>query len=178
MPHLSYAAGDGGFLGEELGPQLRAGWVARGHSFGQFSEPSLLGQGCEAAYGPSSQASKPLTPRLFSGYSSGARQLVLAADRIEARALLFFGYPFHGPRQSVDRARVLELAQIQVPVLICQGERDPHGNRAQVTGYSLPKHVTLHWMPGLRHRLDDGPKGNPALASAIRHGIQFLESFD
>jgi len=55
------------------------------------------------------------------------------------------------------------LAALQAPLLICQGERDPFGNREEVTAYGLPKLVQLHWLEDGNHDLAPRNKSTATL---------------
>lgn len=85
---------------------------------------------------------------LIGGKSMGGRIASLIADETGAAGLVCLGYPFHPPGRP-ESLRIAHLASLRTPTLICQGARDPFGNRAEVAGYSLGCAVRLHW-------IDDG----------------------
>jgi predicted alpha/beta-hydrolase family hydrolase len=157
---LVFAAGDGGSAGAAL-PQALEHLLAS--SSVQFiavagPNPGALGADEILAAGIRSACSELGAEErlLLAGYSRGARLSAQLAAELGAQAWLGFGYPFHAPRESIDRARVAQLSQVRLPGLLCQGERDPHGNRDQVRGYGLPAELRLHWIPAVRHAL--GPE--------------------
>lgn len=88
------------------------------------------------------------------GKSMGGRMAsLLAADAPDGlAAVVCLGYPFHPPGKP-DRPRTDHFARLTVPTLICQGERDPFGTRAEVTGYALPAPLTVAWLPDGDHDL-------------------------
>lgn len=111
---------------------------------------------------------------ILGGYSRGARIAAGLAAQLGARAFLGFGYPLHGVRESKCPVRMEALAQLGIPALICQGERDAHGNRSQVQGYDLPKHLQWHWMPGLKHALWRDERLLPQVAAALEPACRFV----
>lgn len=114
----------------------------------------------------------PQQSLVLGGFSRGARVAAGLIAEVGACALLGFAYPLHAVREDRNAERIGELANLEVPGLICQGERDPHGNRAQVRGYGLPARLQWHWMQGTKHRLwSEGvllPQVLPALEQATR----------
>ncbi|WP_426149496.1 alpha/beta family hydrolase [Pseudomonas sp. DC3000-4b1] len=102
------------------------------------------------------------------GKSMGGRMASLLANELGADALVCLGYPFYAAGKP-DKPRVEHLAELQVPTLIIQGERDALGNRAAVESYRMAAAVELYWMPAADHDL------KPLKASGFTHG-QHLEA--
>jgi predicted alpha/beta-hydrolase family hydrolase len=77
-------------------------------------------------------------PLVTGGRSSGARVACRTAKATGAKAVLCLAFPLHPPGRP-DKTRLDELGQVQVPVLVIQGESDPFGvppagpNRTLVT---------------------------------------------
>ncbi|MBX9924931.1 MAG: alpha/beta hydrolase [Hyphomicrobiaceae bacterium] len=94
------------------------------------------------------------SPIAIGGKSMGGRVATMAARELAdagiATRCVCLGYPFHPPGKP-DKIRIVHLADTGLPVLMVQGERDPFGCRAEVEGYNLPPHVTLHWLPVADH---------------------------
>jgi predicted alpha/beta-hydrolase family hydrolase len=67
-----------------------------------------------------------LVPLVFGGRSSGARVACRTADEGGAAAVLCLAFPVHPPAKP-HQDRTPELAAVEVPVLVVQGERDPFG---------------------------------------------------
>jgi predicted alpha/beta-hydrolase family hydrolase len=44
--------------------------------------------------------------------------------------------------------RTAHLLTLRTPALICQGEGDPFGGRAEVAGFGLPPSIDVRWFPG------------------------------
>jgi predicted alpha/beta-hydrolase family hydrolase len=105
------------------------------------------------------------------GKSMGGRMASLLADEVGARGLVCLGYPFYGAGRP-DKPRTAHLATLRTPTLICQGERDPLGNRAAVTALALSPAITVHWCPDGDHDL------KPRKASGRTHGQNLQGALD
>jgi predicted alpha/beta-hydrolase family hydrolase len=68
-------------------------------------------------------------PLVVGGRSSGARVACRTAGEAGAAAVLCLAFPLHPPGRADDpsKSRLPELAAVNVPVLIVQGQRDPFG---------------------------------------------------
>lgn len=84
------------------------------------------------------------------GKSMGGRMASLLANELGADALVCLGYPFYAAGKP-EKPRVEHLADLQVPTLIIQGERDALGNRTAVEGYTLAPAVEVYWMAAADH---------------------------
>ena len=83
---------------------------------------------------------------VIGGKSLGGRIASMVADGAGVRGLVALGYPFHAPGKAATAERLAHLATIETPTLICQGERDALGSRADVKTYKLSKAIRLHWL--------------------------------
>lgn len=66
------------------------------------------------------------TPLVLGGRSAGARSAARSAATLGAAGVLALAFPLHPPGKP-ERTRVDELAQVKVPMLVIQGERDAMG---------------------------------------------------
>lgn len=86
---------------------------------------------------------------IIGGKSLGGRMASMVAQKLfgqgEIAGLLCLGYPFHPPG-SPEKLRTDHLTPLTVPTLVCQGERDPFGTRAEVANYPLSKSTELFWL--------------------------------
>jgi predicted alpha/beta-hydrolase family hydrolase len=119
-------------------------------------------------------------PVLIAGKSMGGRVAAmtaggdLPADVVGAVA---YGYPFRPP--DGGDWRLAPLADLRRPLLICQGERDAFGGRAELAETPVPGPVEIVWIEDGSH--DFGPRGqSPAtlkgnIAAAARATAAFLD---
>jgi predicted alpha/beta-hydrolase family hydrolase len=68
-------------------------------------------------------------PLVFGGRSSGARVACRTSEEGGAAAVLCLAFPVHPPGKP-EKDRLPELAGVDVPILVVQGERDPFGQPA------------------------------------------------
>jgi uncharacterized protein len=68
----------------------------------------------------------PDLPLIVGGRSSGARVACRTAAAAGAEAVLCLAFPLHPPGKP-EKTRLPELEEVQVPILVVQGERDPFG---------------------------------------------------
>jgi uncharacterized protein len=98
--------------------------------------------------------------RLIGGKSMGGRVASLIADELHAAdaiaGVVCLGYPFHPPNTPAN-LRTAHLEHLKCPALILQGERDPFGTQAEVSGLALSSHIAVHWIGDGDHDL--GPRG-------------------
>lgn len=94
-------------------------------------------------------------PIWIAGKSMGGRMAsMLAADSVlgdlSVKGVIALGYPFHPPGK-LENTRTEHLHALRVPMLICQGTRDPFGKPEEVSGYGLPESIRVHWLDGGDH---------------------------
>lgn len=113
------------------------------------------------------------------GKSMGGRIAAMLADEADAAGLICLGYPFHPPSKP-ERTRLEALAALRTPALICQGERDPFGNRDEVAGYGLSPAVRLAWIADGEHsfkpRKASGRTWVQNLDAAAAQALDFLRT--
>lgn len=91
------------------------------------------------------------------GRSLGGRtasMLLTPEQRPEAvSGALVFGYPFHPPRRP-EQWRTDHFADLERPLWIAQGERDPFGKRGEIENrMPFPGPVHLEWVTDGDHEL-------------------------
>lgn len=100
-------------------------------------------------------------PIFIGGKSMGGRVAAMVAGRpltSRVRGVVCLGFPFHPPgKTDAGSWRLSTLEETHLPVLICQGERDPFGRRAELEALTLPDNVQLEWISNGDH--DFGPTG-------------------
>ena len=92
-------------------------------------------------------------PVFAAGKSFGGRMASLAvAEGMDARSLVFLGYPLHAPKKE-DKLRDEHLYPLTVPMLFLEGTRDPFANRDIMTRVfsNLNGDSELLWVEGGDH---------------------------
>lgn len=93
-------------------------------------------------------------PLIIGGKSMGGRVASMVSDEFFAQGkivgLLCLGYPFHPAKQAL-KLRTGHLENLNTPTLICQGSRDPFGNREEVSSYTLSSAIELFWLDNGDH---------------------------
>jgi len=110
------------------------------------------------------QAQLPALRVAVGGRSSGARVACRTATATGAVGILALAFPLHPPGHP-EKSRAPEL-DVDVPLLILQGARDPFGGPDQ-----FPATVTVHEVSGADHRL-----AGPALAGAVSVAVDWLSA--
>lgn len=103
-------------------------------------------------------------PLVVGGRSAGARVACRTAAQTDALAVLCLAFPLHAPGRSggpASKTRQPELDEVEIPVLVVQGERDPFGMPSASSTRSV---VTV---PG-NHSLK---KDLGAVAAAVREWL-------
>ena len=119
-------------------------------------KPPPKGESLKGEYREAVAALRAKGPLAIGGKSLGGRVASMVAEELfEAGAvagLVCLGYPFHPPGQ-LSNLRTAHLPDLKLPVLICQGTRDPFGTREEVPGYPLSPTTTVHWFEDGDHNL-------------------------
>lgn len=105
------------------------------------------------------------------GKSLGGRMASLVADEVGARGLVCLGYPFFGMGRK-DKPRIAHLRTLRTRTLICQGTRDPMGERRSVSRFKLAPCIRFHWLPDGDHDL------KPRRASGRSHEENLIDALD
>ena len=64
-----------------------------------------------------------------------------------------------------------------VPTLICQGERDPFGSKAEVEAYRLPPTFTVNWARDGNHDLRPRKKSGVTMDQNLRDAALAISAF-
>jgi predicted alpha/beta-hydrolase family hydrolase len=86
------------------------------------------------------------------GRSMGGRAASIAiAEGLEVGGLVLLSYPLHPPGKP-DKLRVEHLRDLDLPVLLIQGDRDPFGKPDEFAPHlaTIPGDVTEVWLTGPR----------------------------
>ena len=101
-------------------------------------------------------------PLWVGGKSMGGRVATLLASQQSCPGVIVAGYPFHPPK-TPEKLRLSHWPDIQCPLLVLQGERDPFGTREEVERYSLTPRACLKWLADGDHDF------KPRRASGLKH---------
>jgi len=114
---------------------------------------------------------------IIGGKSMGGRIASMIADENQVAGVICLGYPFHPPRKP-GYWRIEHLKTIRTPTLICQGERDPFGNREEVQLRKLSESVEFKWIVdgdnNFRPRKSSGQTEDVNMQEAIQACIGFI----
>jgi predicted alpha/beta-hydrolase family hydrolase len=99
-------------------------------------------------------------PLLIGGKSLGGRvAAMVAGDKdigARVRGVVCLGYPFHPPGNA-ESLRLAPLQEATLPLLICQGDRDPFGNAGEIAEFTLPDTLSVAYLEDGDH--DFKPRG-------------------
>lgn len=118
-------------------------------------------------------------PVLLAGKSLGGRVAVMTAgEPLDGRVagVAVYGYPFHPPGDPA-KTRLAPLDAARLPVLVCQGTRDPFGTAADVAAYPLPRHVRICWLPDGDHDLSPPRRSGHTLAGHWKTAAAAIAAF-
>jgi uncharacterized protein len=122
-------------------------------------------------------------PMIIGGKSMGGRMsslLAASADFKQANKLIkgvaCLGYPFH-PQGKAEKLRIEHLPNINVPLLIIQGDRDKLGSREETDSYGLPESIEWCWLEDGDHDLKPRVKSGFTHQQHIDTAILSLNEF-
>ncbi len=120
-------------------------------------------------------------PMVIGGKSMGGRMASLLAAELSdelsvVKAVACLGYPFH-PQGKPEKLRIEHLPDIQLPLLIMQGDRDPLGNQQEVNSYDLPESINWHWFEDGDHDFKPRVKSGFTHQQHIKLCIKQLAAF-
>lgn len=113
---------------------------------------------------------------VIGGKSLGGRIASLIAERAGVAALVCLGYPFHAPGKP-EQPRIEHLQDLGVPTLICQGTRDPFGDRAQVATYPLSGQIEIAWIPDGDHGFAPSARGGRTQEQNLLEAVDRIGRF-
>jgi predicted alpha/beta-hydrolase family hydrolase len=88
------------------------------------------------------------------GHSFGGRMASLTASRVAVPALICFSYPVHRPGQPELGSRTAHWPDIECPVLLLSGDRDPFARTELLrTAAATLRNGRLVLFPGAGHGL-------------------------
>lgn len=113
------------------------------------------------------------------GKSMGGRIASMSTHHDRVDALVCLGYPFHPPGKP-EKLRTDHFADIRIPAMIIQGERDTFGNKEEVKGMKLPRRIKKYWLADGDHsfkpRKASGITLEQNMDSAVAGIVEFLNN--
>ena len=79
------------------------------------------------------------------GKSMGGRIASIVAKDEKVDGIVCLGYPFHPPGKP-DKLRTEHLEDLNIPMLVCQGERDVFGHRVESDSWRLSRSIQFSWL--------------------------------
>jgi len=113
---------------------------------------------------------------IIGGKSLGGRIASIISDAQEVDGLVCLGYPFHAPGK-LDSPRVEHLRLLQTPTLICQGTRDPFGNKNDVATYNLSKKISFNWVKDGDHSFKPRKSSGLTEADNLLTSLKAVKTF-
>jgi len=119
-------------------------------------------------------------PLFVLGKSMGSRVAVTVCEQehIPLKGVGCIGYPFH-PQKKPDNLRLEPLQNTTKPTLILQGERDPLGNKEEVTSYEISNRCRVVFFEDgdhdLKPRVKSGYRLEQHVSAAIDEFVRFVD---
>ena len=116
--------------------------------------------------------------RLFiGGKSMGGRFASMVAEDENVDGIVCLGYPFHPPGKP-DNLRTEHLEDLNIPMLVCQGERDVFGHRVESASWKLSRSIQFSWLTDGDHSFKPRKKSGLTQAdnrtTACRAIVEFI----
>ncbi|MCB1507425.1 MAG: alpha/beta hydrolase, partial [Hyphomicrobiaceae bacterium] len=92
------------------------------------------------------------------------------------RGCVCVGYPLHPPSQP-DKLRLAPLLEARRPVLVCQGERDVFGTRAEIETMDWPEHMSWQFLADGSHDLGPTGRSEATLKGNIDRAAKAVRAF-
>ena len=121
-------------------------------------------------------------PIFVLGKSMGSRVAVTvcADSTIAIRGVGCIGYPFH-PQKKPEKLRLEPLQDTTRPIIILQGDRDPLGDKEEVSGYDISKNCAVVYFEDgdhdLKPRVKSGFSHGQHIDSAVRAIRDFIDEY-
>ena len=75
----------------------------------------------------------------------GGRFASMVAENEIVDGVVCLGYPFHPPGKP-DNLRTEHLEDLNIPMLVCQGERDVFGHKVESANWQLSGSIRFSWL--------------------------------
>ena len=122
------------------------------------------------------RSSTPPHYLLIGGKSMGGRIASMVAEDKKVDGIVCLGYPFHPPGKP-DKLRTEHLEDLTIPMLICQGERDVFGHRAESNSWRLSRSIQFSWLTDGDHSFNPRKKSGLTEAENRTTACQSIVEF-
>lgn len=116
----------------------------------------------------------------IAGKSMGGRVASMLASSSSVihslKGVICLGFPFHPPK-SPDKYRGEHLENINLPVMILQGERDPFGTKQEVENFNLSKSVDTYFIADGDHSFKPRVKSGHTLEANYSDTVARIIAF-
>jgi predicted alpha/beta-hydrolase family hydrolase len=113
---------------------------------------------------------------VIGGKSMGGRMATVLASEKVYDGVVVLGYPFHALGKP-EKVRMDHFQTLESPVLICQGERDSMGSRADTAQYRLPDNIEIDWFADGDHDLKPRKASGFTHAAHLDNAIERVSQF-
>ncbi len=111
------------------------------------------------------------------GKSMGGRFASMVAKDEKVDGIVCLGYPFHPPGNP-DKLRTKHLEDLNIPMLVCQGERDVFGHKDELANCQLSRSIQFCWLTDGDHSFKPRKKSGLTEAenriTACRSIVEFI----
>ncbi|XOV77830.1 MAG: alpha/beta family hydrolase [Aestuariibacter sp.] len=115
-------------------------------------------------------------PLFIGGKSMGGRVASMILEESEVQGGICFGYPFHPPGKP-EKTRTEHLKELQKPLCIVQGQRDPFGKPEEIASYCLSDAVQVHILEQGDHSFTTPKKSQISSVQNIQRAVALAADF-
>jgi len=110
------------------------------------------------------------------GKSMGGRIASMVAEDKKVDGIVCLGYPIHPPGKPL-KLRTEHLEDLNIPMLVCQGERDVFGHRAESNSWRLSRSIQFSWLTDGDHSFNPRKKSGLTEAENRTTACQSIVEF-
>ena len=122
------------------------------------------------------QSAAPSHRVFIGGKSMGGRFASMIAKDEKVDGIVCLGYPFHPPSKP-DKLRTKHLVDLNIPMLVCQGERDVFGHKDELANWQLSHSIQINWLKDGDHSFKPRKKSGVTEAENRTKACQAIVEF-
>lgn len=188
-PMFLFAHGAGAGMDHDFMQAVATGLAKKGIKVVRFNFPYMEKRAEDGKKRPPDRAPKLLeayqsvikqfapSPVVIGGKSMGGRMASLLAQESSVLGVACLGFPFHPPGKP-ENYKGAHLAELPVPGLILQGERDTFGKKEEFADFALSDSIQVKFIPDGDHsfkpRKRSGWTEQQNIALAVEHLAHFV----